>query len=257
MKTTLRTRRLEELNWMEFKRLVPKRTAAVLVPVGTIEAHGVTGLGTDNQIPLSVAERIAVPVNALIAPAVHYGITKSLLPYPGSVTVLPDTFERYVSEVAAGLADAGFRRIVFLNGHGGNTEALKNVSVRLYRDKQAYSMVIDWWTLCDEEVRQVYGHAGGHAGTDETALVMVDHPEQVRRQEYKKELAFLARPGLAALPFPGSIILYKKGEGFPDFNPAKATQLMAAVCAKVEQTILDVFGRWNTLDRNADFAERQ
>ena len=244
MKKTLRTRRLEELNWMEFKRLVPKQTDAVLVPVGTIEAHGVTGLGTDNQIPLSICGRIADKVNALIAPGVNYGITKSLLPYPGSLNVLPETFERYVAEVAASLSDAGFRRIVFLNGHGGNTEALKNVSIRLYRDKQAYSMVIDWWTLCDDEVRQVYGHAGGHAGTDETALVMVDHPEQVRRQDYKKEMAFLVQPGLAALPFPGSIILYKKGEGFPDFNPAKATQLMAAVCGKVQETILEVFRRW-------------
>lgn len=73
---------------MEFKKLVPKKTAAVLVPVGTIEAHGIAGLGTDNQIPLSVAGRIADKVNALIAPAINYGITRTLLPYPGSLTVL-------------------------------------------------------------------------------------------------------------------------------------------------------------------------
>jgi len=247
MKTTLRTRKLEELNWMEFRRLVPKKADAVLVPVGTIEAHGVTGLGTDNQIPSSIAERIAEPVKALIAPTIHYGITRTLLPYPGSLTVPPEIFERYVAEVAASLAVAGFRRIVFLNGHGGNTEALKNVSSRLYRDKQVYSMVIDWWSLCDEEVRQVYGHTGGHAGTDETALVQVDHPEQVHSREYKKKLAFLAQPGLAAVPFPGSIILYKQGEGYPDFDPAKAEQLMTAVCAKVAATVLDVFARWSRI----------
>ncbi len=131
MKTTPRTRKLEELNWMEFKRLVPKRTDAVLLPVGTIEAHGVTGLGTDNQIPSSIAERIAEPVNALIAPTIPYGITRTLLPYPGSLTVPPGTFEHYVAAVAASLADAGFKRIVFLNGHGGNTEILKDISIRL------------------------------------------------------------------------------------------------------------------------------
>ena len=247
MKTTLRIRNLEELNWMEFKRLVPKKTDAVLVPVGTIEAHGVTGLGTDNQVPSSICDRVADKVNALIAPGVNYGITKSLLPYPGSVTVLPDTYERYVFEVAIGLADAGFRRIVFMNGHGGNTEALKNVSFRLFREKKAYSAVLDWWTLCADEIRQVYGHVGGHAGTDETGMVQVDHPEQVRRQDYKKEMAFLAQPGLAAMPFPGSIILYKQDEGYPDFDPAKADQLMNAVCAKVEKTLLDVFRRWQTV----------
>jgi creatinine amidohydrolase len=247
MKTTLRTRKLEELNWMEFKRLVPKQTDTVLLPVGTIEAHGVTGLGTDNQIPSSIAERIAGKVNAFIAPTVNYGITKSLLPYPGSVTVLPETFERYVAEVAASLADAGFRRIVLLNGHGGNTEALKNVSTRLYRDKHVYSMVIDWWTLCAEEIKQVYGHVGGHAGTDETAMVQVDHPGDVRKPDYSKDLAFTAQPGLAAVPFPGSIILYKPDEGYPDFDPAKAEQLMTAVCAKVAATVLDVFARWSRI----------
>ena len=247
MKTTLRTRNLEELNWMEFKRLVPKKTDAVLVPVGTIEAHGVTGLGTDNQVPASICDRVADKVNALIAPGVNYGITKSLLPYPGSVTVLPDTFERYVFEVAIGLADAGFRRMVFMNGHGGNTEALKNVSYRLFREKKVYSAVVDWWTLCAEEIKQVYGHVGGHAGTDETAMVQVDHPRDVRRQDYSKDLAFTVQPGLAAVPFPGSVILYKQGEGYPDFDPAKARELMNAVCAKVERTIHDVFRRWRTV----------
>ena len=247
MKTTLRTRKLEELNWMEFRRLVPKKTDAVLVPGGTIEAHGGTGLGTDHQIPVSICDRVADKVNALIAPGVNYGITKSLLPYPGSVTVLPETFERYVSEVAIGLADAGFRRIVFMNGHGGNTEALKSVSLRLFREKETYSAVLDWWTLCADEIKQVYGHVGGHAGTDETAMAQVDHPEDVRKQDYSKDLAFTVQPGLAAVPFPGSIILYRQGEGYPDFDPAKAGKLLDAVCAKVEKTLLDVFRRWQTV----------
>jgi creatinine amidohydrolase len=247
MKTMMRTRRLEELNWMEFGRLVPKKTDVVLVPVGTVEAHGVTGLGTDNQIPSSIAERIAEPVNALIAPGVNYGITKTLLPYPGSVTVMPDTFERYVFEVAIGLADAGFRRIIFINGHGGNTDILKNITLRLYREKKVYSAVVDWWTLCADEIKQVYDHVGGHAGTDETAMVQVDHPGDVRKQDYSKDLAFTVEPGLAAVPFPGSIILYKQDEGYPDFDPAKARKLMDAVCAKVEKTLLDVFKRWSRI----------
>jgi creatinine amidohydrolase len=247
MKTAPRTRRIEELNWLEFKSTVPKKTNAVLLPVGTIEAHGVTGLGTDNQIPSDVAGRIADKVNALIAPTINYGITKSLLPYPGSLTVTPETFERYVFEVCASLADTGFKRIVFLNGHGGNTENLKTISARLYREKKAFSMVIDWWPLCADEIKQVYGHVGGHGGTDETALILARHPEQVREADYSKDLAFTVRPGLAATPFPGSIILYEKDQGYPDFDPAKAEGLLALVSEKVAQTILDVFRRWQAV----------
>jgi creatinine amidohydrolase len=244
---TLRTRKIEELNWQEFGKIVPKVTDAVLLPVGTLEAHGVTGLGTDNFIPVSLAERIVGKVNALIAPTIPYGITRSLLPYPGSGTVTPETFDRYVYEVACGLGEAGFRKIVFLNGHGGNTESLRNLSPRLYREKKVYNLVIDWWTHCPEEVKAVYGHAGGHAGTDETALVQVDHPEQVRKNLYQKDMAYLSQPGLVATPFPGSIILYEKGEGYPDFDPAKAKKLMDMISKKVEQTILDVFRLWNKI----------
>ncbi|MFO7650572.1 MAG: creatininase family protein, partial [bacterium] len=79
----LRTRRLAELTWREFGAAVPRRTDLVLIPVGTIEAHGVTALGTDNAIPESIAARIAGPLGALIAPTINYGITKTLLPWPG------------------------------------------------------------------------------------------------------------------------------------------------------------------------------
>ena len=247
MKKSFRTRKIAELNWQEFKRIVPRRTDAVLLPVGTIEAHGIISLGTDNAIPESIAQRIAEPVNALIAPTIPYGVTRSLLPYPGSLTVTPDTYDRYLFDVCCGLADAGFRRIVILNGHGGNTEALRGLSPRLYREKKVFNLAIDWWALCAEEVRQVYGHSGGHAGTDETALVMADHPEQVHRQAFKKELVFLSRPGLVATPFPGSIILYEPDQGYPDFDPKKAQRLMAAVCAQIQRTILDIFRRWQTI----------
>jgi creatinine amidohydrolase len=244
---TSRTRKLEELTWMEFKRLVPKKTDAVLLPVGTVEAHGVTALGTDNILPLAIAERIATQVNALIAPVIPYGITRSLLAYPGSTSVTPETFERYVYEVAASLVDAGFKRIAIVNGHGGNTEQLKNVCFRLYREKKVFCLVVDWWVHCSEEIREAYGHEGGHAGTDETGMMQALRPELVHKEFYKPDLACLAQPGVATSPFPGSIILYEKDEGYPDFDPARAAKLLELVCAKVERTILDIFRRWKTI----------
>lgn len=238
---------LGELNWLEFASIVPEKTDAVILPVGTIEAHGVISLGTDNLIPEAIARRIAEPVNALIAPTIPYGVTRSLLPYPGSVTVTPETYDRYLFDVCCGLADAGFKRIVIINGHGGNTEALKNLSPRLYREKKVFNLAIDWWLLCADEVKRLYGHAGGHAGTDETALVMADHPEQIYAKKFRKEMAFCNRPGLVATPFPGSIILYEPDQGYPDFDPKRAQRLMAAVSAKIQRTILDVFQRWQEI----------
>ncbi|MFO7675046.1 MAG: creatininase family protein [bacterium] len=247
-----RSRLLEELNWQEFRELVPARLDAVILPVGTVEAHGVTGLGTDNQIPLAIARRIAPGVNALVAPAVAYGITRSLLAYPGSLTVTPATFEHYAFEVARGLAGAGFRRIIVLNGHGGNTDALKSVAGRLGRECGARVMAIDWWTLCADDTRAVYGHDGGHGGTDETALVLADRPGDVRRELDRPDLAFVTRPGLVTVPSPGSVILYGRDEGRPDFDTGKAARLMELVCCRIEETVLAVFRGWDVITPQAD-----
>ena len=77
------SRRLADLTHHTFHDLVPGKITRVLVPVGTMEAHGVLPLGTDTLIPDRLADRLAEPLDALIAPAMPYGITSSLLPYPG------------------------------------------------------------------------------------------------------------------------------------------------------------------------------
>ncbi|MGB2770065.1 MAG: creatininase family protein, partial [Candidatus Zixiibacteriota bacterium] len=112
--------RLEEMNWMEFGELVPQKIDTVLLPVGTIEAHGVTNLGTDVSIPLFICEKISDDLKAIIAPPVYYGITRSLYSYPGSLTVSSSTFENYLTEIMLSLGKKGFSRVVVMNGHGGH-----------------------------------------------------------------------------------------------------------------------------------------
>ena len=64
------TRELERINWMEFREVVPARVDTVLVPLGTLEPHGVTANGADIIAPLAIARAIAPRVNAMIAPVV-------------------------------------------------------------------------------------------------------------------------------------------------------------------------------------------
>ncbi len=83
------TRELERINWMEFQEVVPSKVPTVLLPIGSLEAHGVTVNGTDILAPVAMARDIAARVNAMIAPVVPYGITGSLDAYPGGLT-MPD-----------------------------------------------------------------------------------------------------------------------------------------------------------------------
>jgi creatinine amidohydrolase len=167
------TRRINEMTWEQFRSRVPEETDVVLVPVGTIEAHGAIPLGTDTMIPEALAAALAPKLNALIAPSVAYGVTNSLLPYPGSTTVSSATFAAYLFEAAAGLVDAGFRRIVLLNGHGGQSSEVGGVVARLWNEKRAYACAVEWWGFAEESAAKIYpGTVSGHAGVEETAMIV-------------------------------------------------------------------------------------
>jgi creatinine amidohydrolase len=211
-------RRIQYMNWIDFKNSVPRKIKTVILPMGTIEAHGIIPLGTDNIIPECLSLEIAEKINAIVAPTVNYGITRSLLPYPGSITLRESTFTKMVQEIAGGLADNGFETIIFLNGHGGHIEELKSVVHRLWQEKQTKSIIVHWWLLTEQLVRKIWGETGGHAGLDETAMIYAIDETLVRKKHLKKELAMLRKPGFRPTPFPAPIILYKDGEGFPKLD---------------------------------------
>ena len=100
-------------------------------------------------------------------------------------------------------------------------------------EKKANIAVVHWWMLCDKMTEEFFGHAGGHAGTDETAMVMAINPDLVDEQQYSPELAYLFVPGADVYPVPGSILLYKKGEGYPEFNLDKAKEYREKVIETV------------------------
>src|SRR4030067_2409060 len=137
--------RLDELTWQEFKELVPKRIDTVILPVGTVEAHGVTPLGTDNIIPLTISERIAPDLKALVAPLLPYGITRTLLAYPGSLTVSSSAFENFTGEIMDSLAEKGFKKIVVMNGHGGQIDELRRAAQKKNQARQVKLVVFSWW----------------------------------------------------------------------------------------------------------------
>ncbi len=242
---------LADLTWEAFRDRVPSRTDLVLVPVGTVEAHGAIPLGTDTLIPLRLAERLAPRFDALIAPAVPYGVTNSLLPYPGSTTVSSRTFEAYVFEAAAGLVDAGFRRVVLLNGHGGQSREVAAVVARLWNEKKAFAAAVEWWTLAETASREVYGeHAPGHAGVEETAMVLASAPGLVDASRAGSIRRAARRAGLMARPFPASVILEREetdGDGAPVLDPARAREFFERAVAAVSSVLDDLFAGWREL----------
>src|SRR5579863_6954141 len=89
------SRQMDDLNWKEFRQLVPAKIQTVILTVGTLEAHGFINNGADNTVPVGLAHSIAADVNALIAPHIPYGVTDILAPYPGSLRIPEEPFRAY------------------------------------------------------------------------------------------------------------------------------------------------------------------
>ena len=237
----------EELNWAEFEKLVPTKCDTVILPIGTLEAHGVSPLGTDNLIPVEIAHRIADDIKAIIAPIIPYGITRTLLAYPGSHSVSAETFERYITEVMLSIADCKFKKMVVLNGHGGHLDQLGRAAREVWSAKKIKIAVVHWWMCCDDIVERIYGISGGHAATDENAAIQAFRPDLIKKELYSDDMVYNQPPGFTVYPNPGTILAYKDKGGFINFDQKKAEDYFNAVVIRVKTHILEIFNRWERL----------
>lgn len=243
------TREMDRMNWLEFREWVPAKISTVLLPLGTLEPHGVTANGADNIAPLAIAREIAPKINAMIAPVLPYGITGSMDAYPGSFTVPEDAYRPFVRAVLLGLAKNRFRNIVLINGHGGpQTAVLNAVAAEVGREAGVRTLVVNWWSYCADITKEVFGEEGGHAGENETAFLLAIDPSLVHRERYTGPDMTTANPASgtwSAYPSPSSIGLYKEGEGYPKFDAAKAKVYYARVNEKLTRLIKETIAKWD------------
>lgn len=237
-------RRLGYLNHRELKDLVPEKIDTVLLPVGTVEAHGVIPLGTDILIPEALAERLSEALDALVAPAIPYGITRGLYGHPGTVFITPQTFKSYVADVMASLAKTGFDKIVVINGHGGQIVELQDAIFDASKTSNVKTLLVNWWIGMEDLCKQNLEREGGHAGADETAAVMAIDPAFVRKNLYDEGMTVRQTPTFRAYPFPGTIITYAEGDGRLNFDRARCEAYFDAVVARLLGTIKDILSRW-------------
>ena len=242
------TREMDRINWMEFQEVVPSKIQTVLLPTGTLEPHGVINNGADNTAPFAMAKHIARRVNAMVAPTLPYGITGSMEAYPGAFQISESAYRPFVKQILEGLAKNGFKNIIILNGHGGGqTAVLQSVAAEVATEKKVRTLVINWWSFASDVTKEVFGEDGGHAGWNETAFIQAIDPTLVHPERYKDDLAtaYPAAGTWSAVPFPSSIGLYQKGQGYPKFDQKKADEYFAKVTDKVAALIEEVVRKWN------------
>jgi creatinine amidohydrolase len=136
--------RVVDLNWMQLEEQLG-RDDRIVLPLGSVEQHAYLSLGVDAILSERVAVEAAEPLGVPVLPALAYGITPYFGAYPGSPTVSVGTYCALLGDILSSLFDQGFKRVMLLNGHGGNRQARPAVGAWAATHSSASVLWHDWW----------------------------------------------------------------------------------------------------------------
>jgi creatinine amidohydrolase len=181
--------RFEEMTRDEIGAVAPGATA--VVPVAATEQHGPhLAVHVDTRVAQHVAaaaaDRAGRDVDVVTCPTMAFGASHHHLIYPGALSLSTDTLLRVLHDLGESLVRSGFRRIVFLNGHGGNDEVVRLAARELALRHDVVASAGAYWTIAWEALERdgrafSLGRVPGHAGGFETSLMLAVAPALVRR----------------------------------------------------------------------------
>ncbi|MEM1436931.1 MAG: creatininase family protein [Pseudomonadota bacterium] len=233
--------RLHLSTWQEVEAYLQSSTA-ILIPIGSTEQHGPTGLiGTDALCP-EIIGGLAEESGLLMAPTFSIGVAQHHMEFPGSMTLRPSTFIATMVDWVDSLAKHGFTHFYWLNGHGGNVATINAGFAEIYASRSLDTgngrppvrcKLRNWWEGKETyaKCKALYGKAhGAHATPSEVAVTQYAYPEHIKAAPLEPEIA----------PNGGFTDAKDYRRCFPDgrigSNPALATpadgELLATLAAK-------------------------
>lgn len=183
--------RIADMNWMQVAEHAAKDDRAVL-PIGSTEQHAYLSLAVDAILSEKVALDAASTLNVPVFPVINYGFTPNFVDFPGSVTFRLSTYLAVITDILDGMVRSGFRRIVIVNGHGGNSPAHGAVLEWLDRNRGCQVKWHNWWNAPAtfakvKEVDPVASHASWMENFPWTRLPGIAMPD------HQKPMMDLAR----------------------------------------------------------------
>lgn len=192
------------MSWKKAGNYFSKNDTALL-PVGSTEQHGPQNpLGTDHMIAYRLAVEAGRKTGVLVLPPVPFGVSLHHSSFPGTIWIREAAFKEYLRDVMLSLHRHGTRKIIVVNGHGGNLRSLQSLAAELRDDPGILIVIYQWWTAIrsSERIREVFGpEEMGHAAAAETSLNLYLHPDAVEMEEaVDEEPARLPTDGLGFYP---------------------------------------------------------
>ncbi len=231
--------RVSESNWQQIEAYLKTDDRAIL-PLGSTEQHAGLSLSVDSILSEKVAADAAAPLGIPVFPVVSYGITPYFLSYPGTISIRQETYISLVRDILDGLRRQGFRRILIVNGHGGNQPA-GSMAIEWMADNPDTAVKFhNWWNAPKtfakvQEIDTVASHASWMENFPWTRLQGIKQPTQ------RKPMIDLARMRVMS---PDAVKAYLGDGNFGGYYERPDEEMQAIWDVAVEETRALLEGGW-------------
>src|SRR6267142_1198919 len=174
--------RIGEMNWMMVEEYLKRDDRGVL-PLGSTEQHAYLSLSVDSILSERLASEAAEPLGVPVFPVLAYGITPYFRAFPGTITLRVETYMSILRDILDTMAEQGFKRILIVNGHGGNIPAQGLVGEWMAEHPRVRIKFHNWWNAPKVWAQvQAIDPAASHASWMEnfpwTRLVKIEMPKE-------------------------------------------------------------------------------
>ncbi len=182
---------LEEMTSEEAGKAI-KEADFVVLPAGSIEQHSLhLPLSTDSIRAEFLTKYLAEnseDLKFVVLPTLKYGLSEHHIHFPGTISLKDETYMNLIYEIALCLKKHGARRLLVMNFHGGNIQAIKLVLLRIERELGLKTYFVHWTEFARDLIEE-YGKEipYGHSGFYETSMVMLIRPELVREEKMREQ----------------------------------------------------------------------
>ena len=174
----------------QLQALASDGKAVAVLPIGAVEQHGPhLPVGTDylaaEDVALMAMEKLNSESQFFLLPTVTYALSIEHIHVPGTITLMPETLIHVLTDIGDSLLRLGVKKLVLVNGHGGNDSAIQ-IAGRLLRGKGMMVYMVNGGAIRDALGAKEY-HV--HADCIETSVMMASHPEGVDAEQITQHLS--------------------------------------------------------------------
>ncbi|MBS7634106.1 creatininase family protein [Candidatus Bathyarchaeota archaeon] len=181
--------RWEELTADELSDLAKRGDIVAVIPIGSLEKHGPhLPLGTDGLVAYEVALRAAEKEPSIVLPPLFYSYVADMRQFPGAINIREDVLLSFLENICEEISRNGFKKILIINGHGGNTNILRLFATSRLTRKTDYSLYIlaEPWAFEREILPKIRETSEiGHACEIETSFMLYLYPSLCRMERAK------------------------------------------------------------------------